>query len=117
MSNDNEFGTSRSSNNAFSVARSELNTLRLTTENNTRFVVTNKNTGKILLNINLTEYLLLTRELAAGSNTLSDQEYLDNQCNYSIVFFMTPTGNTREPYVCLTMNINGWIIGLNNSEI
>ena len=115
---DNEFGETRNENGSISVARAELNTLRLMTDHQTRFTVRDNNTGKNILNINLTEYLLLTRELATvGPNKLSDQEYLDYQYNYSIIFFLTPTGNVKDPYVCLTLNINGWIIRLNNSDL
>jgi len=102
-----------------SVARAELNTLRLMANKTSRFVVTNKNTGVKILNINLTEYLLLTREYYWGSSgtIMSPQAYLDYEDMYRIVFFLSPTGNSAAPYLCTTLRINGWIIRLNDAEI
>lgn len=114
-----ESENTRAGLNTLSVARAELNTLRLMTDKKTRFVVTEKATGKKILNIDLTQYLLLTRELFQGSSgmRLTDQQYLDYEDRYSVIFFLTPTGDVENPYVCLTLNINGWIIRLNNAEL
>lgn len=97
------------------VARAELNTLRLIKDRRTRFVVTHKSTGKTILNINLTEYLLLTRELFQGQNgvQISDQEYLDYEDTYRVIFFLTPLGDGG--FACTTLSINGWIIRLNGN--
>ena len=105
-----------SGENTLSVSRAELNTLRLMADKSTRFVITDKNTNVEILNINLTEYLLLTREYYNGSNgkTMSPQAYLDYEDLYRIVFFLSPSGST---YVCTTLEINGWIVRLNNAEL
>ena len=102
-----------------SVARAELNTLRLMADKSSRFIVTDKTTGTVILNINLTEYLLLTREYYTGSNgtVMSPQAYLDYEDTYRIVFFLVPTGNSSNPYLCTTLKINGWIIRLNDAEL
>lgn len=118
---DNEFGGSTregGENEAkFKVARAELNTLRLMTDKKTRFVVTEKATGRKIMDINLTQYLLLTRELYEGkySVQISDQDYLDYEDTYSVIFFLTPAGGGN--FVCTTININGWTIRLNNAEL
>ena len=108
----------RSDETMLSVARAELNTLRLMVDKPSRFVVTNKKTGVKILNINLTEYLLLTREYYIGSNgtQMSSQAYLDYEDIYRIVFFLVPTGNSASPYLCTTLRINGWVIRLNDAE-
>ena len=108
----------RGDETTLAVARAELNTLRLMEDRPSRFVVTNKKTGAKILNINLTEYLLLTREYYTGSNgtQMSKQAYLDYEDLYRIIFFLAPTGNSSEPYLCTTLEINGWIIRLNNAE-
>ena len=108
--------TTKSDETMLSVARAELNTLRLMADKNTRFVVTNKKNGARILNINLTEYLLLTREYYKGSNgkTMSPQAYLDYEDMYRIVFFLIPTGDS---YLCTELKINGWTVRLNNADI
>ena len=99
-----------------SVARAELNTLRLMADKPSRFVVTNKITGATVLSINLTEYLLLTRESFNGSNgtTMSPQAYLDYEDMYRLVFFLSPTSNS---YIITSLRINGWIIRINNADL
>lgn len=107
------------------IARAEMNTLRFDAKKNTRFVVTEKNatkadgTPKKILDINLTKYLLLTRSLYEGKVgfKLTEQQYLDYEDEYAIVFFLTPTGKVDDPYICVTININGWIIRLNEFEL
>lgn len=104
---------------SLSVARSELNTLRLMKDRPARFVVTENTTGKKILDINLTQYLLLTREQYEGKigYKLTDQEYLDYEDHFSIVFFLSPTGNVDNPYLCLSLKINGWIVRLNDNIV
>ena len=103
-----------------SVARAEMNTLRFMANRPSRFVVTEKNTGAKILNINLTEYLLLTRELYNGSNgaKMSEQAYLDYEDMYRIVFFLAPSGGGSGggggSYFCVMLSINGWIVRLND---
>jgi len=108
----------RSDENMLSVARAELNTLRLMADKNTRFVVTNKNTGVKILNINLTEYLLLTREYYKGTNgkTMSAQAYLDYEDLFRIVFFLSPSPS-GDAYILTQLNINGWIVRLNDAGL
>jgi len=108
------------------VARAELNTLRLMTDKLTRFVVTNKKTGKKILNINLTEYLLLTRDKYTGSDgrELSPQAYLNYEDMFRIVFFLSgnpggsPDPGDDEPlYLVTKLTINGWTVRINNIDM
>jgi hypothetical protein len=79
----------------------ELNTMRFLENRNARFVVTEKATGKKVFNINLTDFLVMTK--IEGHN-MSTQEYLDRESEYKIVFFFAD----NDPWLVLQININGW---------
>lgn len=79
----------------------ELNTMRFLANRNARFVVTEKATGKKVFNINLTDFLVMTK--IEGYN-MSAQEYLDRESEYKIVFFFAD----NNPWLVLQININGW---------
>ncbi|MBS6574997.1 FimB/Mfa2 family fimbrial subunit [Parabacteroides goldsteinii] len=79
----------------------ELNTMRFLANRNARFVVTEKATGKKVFNINLTDFLVMTK--IEGHN-MSVQEYLDRESEYKIVFFFAD----NDPWLVLQININGW---------
>ena len=102
-----------------SVARAELNTLRLMVDKYSRFVVTNKKTGVKILNIDLVQYLLLTREYYQGSDGLvmPPQRYLDYEDIYRIIFFLSPTGDPVNPFTITELRINNWIIRINNANL
>lgn len=69
------------------VAVAEMNTMRLMDRMNYRLIVRHKGWEKSVLNVNLCEYLLLTK---MEGHDISAQEYLDRQDEYSIIFFLTP---------------------------
>ena len=79
----------------------ELNTMRFLANRNARFVVTEKATGKKVFNINLTDFLVMTK--IEGHN-MSAQEYLDRESEYKLVFFFAD----NDPWLVLQININGW---------
>ncbi len=79
----------------------ELNTMRFLANRNARFVVTEKATGKKVFDINLTDFLVMTK--IEGHN-MSAQEYLDRESEYKIVFFFAD----NDPWLVLQININGW---------
>lgn len=66
------------------VVHSELNTLRLLENDDTRLILTHRFTGQRVLDIPLTKYLLLSREAYSG---MTPQEYLDRQDQYTLIFF------------------------------
>ena len=70
------------------VAVAELNTMRLMDNVNYRLIVRHKGWEDDVLNVNLCNYLLLTK---MEGHAISAQEYLDRQDEYSIIFFLTPT--------------------------
>lgn len=79
----------------------ELNTMRFLANRNARFVVTEKTSGRKVFNINLTDFLVMTK--IEGHN-MSAQEYLDRESEYKIVFFFAD----NDPWLVLQININGW---------
>lgn len=94
------------------VARAELNTLRLVKGNPTRLVIRESAGGKLVLDINLIQYILMTREYYENrvGVKLTDQQYLDYEDKYSLLFTMMPTGSIVNPYALVELRINGWIL-------
>lgn len=94
------------------VARAELNTLRLVKDRETRLVLRERAGGKLVLDINLIQYILLTREYFEGrvGVKLTDQQYLDYEDKYSIIFTMMPTGTIINPYALVELRVNGWVL-------
>lgn len=83
------------------AATVELNTMRFLENRDARFVVTEKATGKKVFNINLTDFLVMTK--IEGYN-MTSQEYLDRESEYKIIFFFAD----NDPWLALQININGW---------
>ncbi len=86
----------------------ELNTLRLLTNQDQRLIITERATGKELLNVNLLSLLLQTKFYA--NNKLSDQEYLDREDRYAIIFAFDGRPVTQETFLAVNVWINGWLI-------
>ncbi|EJW90673.1 protein containing DUF1812, partial [gut metagenome] len=63
---------------------SELNTLRLMETQHPRLVIHTSN-GEVLVDIDLIEYLLLTK---MEGHQMPPQEYLDRQDEYALIFFL-----------------------------
>ena len=115
------------------VAVAELNTLRLMAGENYRLIVRHKAFEEDVLNINLNNYLLLTK---MEGHDISAQEYLDRQDEYSVIFFLTPVEcpdcppvdpvdpvDPDEPdipiigYKCFVIQVNDWVIRLNDFDL
>lgn len=86
----------------------ELNTLRLLTNQDQRLIITERTTGEELLNVNLLSLLLQTKFYA--NNKLSDQEYLDREDRYVIIFAFNGKPVTRETFLAVNVWINTWLI-------
>lgn len=86
----------------------ELNTLRLLTNQDQRLIITERATGDELLNIDLLSLLLQTKFYA--NNKLSDQEYLDREDHYAVIFAFDGRPVTRETFLAVNLWINGWLI-------
>ena len=117
------------------VAVAELNTMRLMAGRNYRLIVRHKDWKNDVLNVNLNNYLLLTK---MEGHKISAQEYLDRQDEYSIIFFLTPAycPDCPQPdpdpdpdpiipdpdipvvgYACYKIQVKDWVIRLNDFDL
>ena len=76
-------------------------------------------TGKVWLNVDLIEYIMLIPTEGSLDKMLDrehpQQEYLDREDEYVIVFFFTQSSNGNMINVRIT--INGWTVRINNIEM
>ena len=93
----------------------ELNTLRLLTNQKQRLIITERATGKELLNVDLLSLLLQTKFYA--NNKLSDQEFLDREDRYVIIFAFDGKPVTRETFLAVNVWINTWLIRSQDHKI
>ena len=122
------------------VAVAEMNTMRLMAGENYRHIVRHKKVEDDVLNINLNNYLLLTK---MEGHKIGAQEYLDRQDEYSIIFFLTPVEcpdcpdpdpdpdpedpdpdpDPEDPdvpiigYKCFVIQVKDWVIRLNETDL
>lgn len=97
----------------------ELNTNRLTYGTHPRLLIRHKASGKVWLDVDLIEYLMLMPTEGSLDRMLDrehpQQEYLDREDEYVIVFFFSTQGQDPAGQVVnLWININGWTVRVNN---
>lgn len=97
------------------VVHMGMNTLRMMPGDDTQLTLWHNPTGDQIFSIPLSQYLLLSRN--AHSATMGEQEYLDRQDQYNLIFFLTPTQDPLKPYACFTMQVNNWMIRLNDTGL
>lgn len=97
------------------IIHARLNTLRIMKGDDTTLSIKHTPSGKTILHLPLTQYLLLSKNYPNNIGGISDQEYLDREDSYTLMFFIqsSDTGIPRIP----TMKVNDWIIRLNDSEL
>ncbi len=97
------------------IIHARLNTLRIMKGDDTTLSIKHTPSGKTILPLPLTQYLLLSKNYPNNIGDISDQEYLDREDSYTLMFFIqsSDTGIPRIP----TMKVNDWIIRLNDSEL
>ena len=95
----------------FSAAIAELTVPRLVKGQETRLTVTNKVTGKAVFSIPFIDYALLVKGFY--NRDMDDQEYLDRQDVYDMVFFLDEGDRWLDAYIY----INSWKVVLQNSEL
>ncbi len=102
--------TSRATTN-MSACVANITTGRLTTEHSNRMMVqVHKKDGSLVLSIPLIQYALLVK----GSHyEMPDQEYLDRQDKYDLVFFLDEGNRWIDTYIY----INSWKLVLQSIEI
>ena len=95
------------------IIHARLNTLRIMKGDDTTLSIKHTPSGKTILHLPLTQYL--SKNYPNNIGDISDQEYLDREDSYTLMFFIqsSDTGIPRIP----TMKVNDWIIRLNDSEL
>ena len=101
-----EFSTSRLFHNE---DYSHITSARLIVTSNKE--TENDGTPKVIINIPLIEYLLLVRGLG-DSWIKSDQEFLDRQSRWTLMFFLT-----EGKWIEANVSVNNWIVRINNAEL
>ena len=96
---------------AFSATIAELTVPRLVKGQEKRLTVTNKETGKTVFSIPLIDYALLVKGFY--NRDMGDQEYLDRQDVYDMMFFLDEGAHWLDAYIY----INSWKVVLQNSEL
>ncbi len=82
----------------------ELSLSRLIAGQESWLTVTRNTDGQRIIHIPLIDYLLLIK---GHYGSMSDQEYLDRQDDYSILFFIDATNNW---YIASGIYINSWAV-------
>jgi hypothetical protein len=93
------------------AAVAELNMSRLVTDDDPILTISKKESGDIVAQIPLRQYVLLVK--GYENVEMSDQEYLDRQDEYNLIFFMDENGNWMDSYVY----INSWKVVLLNPNM
>lgn len=97
------------------VVHMGMNTLRMMAGGDTQLTLVHNPSGDQIFSIRLCQYLLLSQH--AHASNMGAQEYLDRQDQYNLIFFLTPTQDPLKPYVCFTMQVNNWMIRMNEAGL
>lgn len=98
-----------------SAAVAHLTTSRMVKGNDMRVKIYNKK-GECIVSVPLIDYALLVKGKYKNPSTgalLDDQEYLDRQDDYSMVFFLDENGRWMNSYIY----INSWRVILQDADI
>ena len=101
-------GTAEDGETPVHAVYAELSTSRLTTETSPKLVIRSKTQDKDVINIPLNTYLLLLK--SEIYKDMSNQEYLDRESNWSVVFFLDPGHRWINTHIL----VNDWIVRLND---
>ncbi len=98
-------GSGDGTQSTVSTYLSELSTSRIMADSDQRLKVVRNTDGKTIIDIPFVQYLLLVK--GNYNRNLTDQEYLDRQDDFSMVFFLTDD-NTW--YSAIGIYINSWAV-------
>lgn len=98
-------------NAVFSAAIAELTVPRLVKEQDPRLTVTDREKERTVFSIPLIDYALLVKGFY--NRNMDDQEYLDRQDVYDMVFFLDEGDRWLDTYIY----INSWKVVLQNSDL
>ena len=102
-------GSSEQTSVACAIA--ELTTNRLVKGHDMRLRVYNKSTGASIINIPLIDYALMVK--GNYNKSMSDQEYLDRQDSYDLVFFI----DENHKWQAASVIINSWRVVLSKTDM
>lgn len=94
------------------IIHARLNTLRIMKGDQTILSIKHRPSGTNILRIPITQYLLLSKFY----DEMGDQEYLDRQDSYRLLFFIKTVG-VDIPQISPIMKIGDWEIRINDSEL
>lgn len=94
------------------VIYARLNTLRIMKGDQTILSIKHRPSGTNILRIPITQYLLLSKFY----DEMGDQEYLDRQDSYKLLFFIK-TLNVDIPKISPIIKVGDWEIRINDSEL
>lgn len=94
-----------------SAVVAEITTNRLIKGHDMRLHIVGKGNNKEIVNIPVIDYCLLVK--SAHYNSMSDQEYLDREDHYDMVFFLDNGRN----WLATSIFINSWRIVLQNADL
>jgi len=95
-----------------SVVYFEANTSRLVEDSEARLRVLKASDGSTVIDIPLIDYLLLT-EMEGYKGRMTNDEYLNRQHEYSLIFFLDPNLSWLQTEII----VNGWTVRFNNGEL
>jgi hypothetical protein len=78
-----------------------------------RIIITDKRTGKVIFNHSLPWFLALCGERT--DKGWQDQEYLDRQDHYTLVFYVPSPGS--DYHMDARIKVNGWVLNLRDIEL
>lgn len=97
------------------VAEFSVGRLFTRTTDKTRLVITQRSNGQKVFDVPLVDYFLMVKGYYTQSMT--DQEYLDRQDDYSIVIFLEHKEGPDGWFIAARIYINGWQIVLINPDM
>lgn len=104
-------GVTEEGDEKVTVAYAEFSTSRLVAGNHPRLTITRNSDNAQVLSIPLNEYLLLLKSDHFGG--MGDQEFLDRESNWSLIFFLDANHNWIRTHIV----INDWIVRINDAEL
>lgn len=107
---DTSVGVSEDNDTPFYAAFAEMSFPRLVTTSSPRLEVTRKSDGKKVISIPLINYLMLLKSEAYAK--MGDQEFLDRENEWDMVFFLDAGLNWIET----TIVINDWVVRINDID-
>ncbi len=96
---------------SLNLVTAELTTGRLVKGRQPRLNVTNRESGEEVLSVPLIDFALLVK--GKYNERMDDQEYLDRQDDYSMIFFL----DDQDRWINTFLYINSWKIVLQDAEL